>query len=294
MARIGRKTKKKMQGTSSYAKKVVSPNSPSPPSNKRKRVNYKSRGISHAAPIEHRKDSPDSKSPVDRISARYSIYYTWVNRLDAPPEEDWKGRDGTIHTIRRMLGMPPHARSKIRRVLEEAMRCLRVGECFDGRIEPKNKVGRKVEILPGSAEELLMANWMESHVGFRMTTLLVNEHRREEGKENVSVSAVMSAFYRLQPKVNVLQKVQSGGLNQGWIDASYNVSKQMLVMLGKLTLDEVMTDDAGKSTLQQESNMCHLLVVVYINTHPTATTTINYSNPSRYYSSPLTLTHYSL
>ena len=280
MAPIGRKKKKKMQGTSSYAKNVVSPNSPSPPSNKRQRVKYKSRGISYAAPIEHRKDSPDSKSPVDRISARYSIYYTWVNRLDAPPEEDWKGRDGTIHTIRRILGMPPHARSKIRRVLEEAMRCLRVGECFDGRIEPKNKVGRKVEILPGSAEELLMANWMESHVGFRMTTLLVNEHRREEGKENVSVSAVMSAFYRLEPRVNVLQKVQSGGLNQGWIDASYNVSKQMLVMLGKLTLDEVMTDDAGKSTLQQESNMCHLLVVVYINTHPTATTTINYSNPS--------------
>ena len=124
-----------------------------------------------------------------------------------------------------------------------------------------------------------MANWMESHVGFRMTTLFVNEHRREEGKERVSVSAVMSAFYRLQPQVNVLQKLQSGGLNQGWIDASYNISKQMLIMLGKLTVDEVMTDEASKSTLQQASSMCYLLVVVYISTHPTATTTINYSNP---------------
>ena len=264
MARIGRKYKKKMQGTSSYAKKVLSPNSPSPPSNKRKRVNYKSRGISYAAPIEYEYgyDVPNSKSPVERISTRYSIYYTWVYRLDAPPEKDWKGRDGTIHTIRHILGMPPHARSKIRRVLEEAMRCLRVGKYFDGTIEPKNKLGRKVVILPGSAEELLMANWMESHIGFRMTTLLVNEHRKEEGKERVIVSAVMSAFYRLQPKVSVLQKLQSGGLNQGWMDASYNVSKQMLVMLGKLTVDEVMTDEAGKSTLEQESNICYLLVEV--------------------------------
>ena len=262
MARIGRKYKKKMQGASSYVKKALSPNSPSPPSNKRKRVNYKSRGISYSGPITHDYGPPNVHSPVERISTRYSIYYTWVYRLDAPPEKDWKGRDGTIHSIRRILGMPPHARSKIRRVLEEAMRCLRVGKCFDGTIEPKNKLGRKVLILPGSAEELLMANWMEQHVGFRMTTLLVNEHRKEEGKERVSVSAVMSAFYRLQPKVNVLQKLQSGGLNQGWIDASYNISKQMLIMLGKLTEDEVMTDKTGKSTLQQKSNISYILVAV--------------------------------
>ena len=101
-------------------------------------------------------------------------------------------------------------------------------------------------ILPGSAEESLLATWMESHVGFRMTTILVNEHRREQGEERVSVSAVMSAFYRLQPKVNVLQKLQSGRLNKGWKDASYNIAKQMLVILGQLNEDDVMTDEQGK------------------------------------------------
>ena len=47
-----------------------------------------------------------------------------------------------------------------------------------------------------------------------MTAMLVNEHRGEEGKEQVGVSAVMNAFYCLQTKINVIEKVQSGGLNQ--------------------------------------------------------------------------------
>ena len=52
----------------------------------------------------------------------------------------------------------------------------------------------------------------------------------------------MNAFYRLQPKVNIIQKVQSGGLNQAWMDASYNIAKQMQIMLGRISEDEVMTD----------------------------------------------------
>ena len=105
---------------------------------------------------------------------------------------------------------------------------------------------RPLAIEEGSVEEELIAKWMESHLGFRMTTLLVNEHRKEEGKERVSVSAVMNAFYRLNPKVSIIEKVQSGGNNKGWIEASYNVSKQMQIMMGKLTDNEIMTDQNGK------------------------------------------------
>ena len=103
MARIGRKHKKKMQGTSSY---VVNPDLLSQPSHKRTRLKYKSRGISYATPAEHDTASKQeyaaptySNTPVERISERYSIYYIWVYRLDAPPEEHWKGSDGTIQII---------------------------------------------------------------------------------------------------------------------------------------------------------------------------------------------------
>ena len=46
--------------------------------------------------------------------------------------------------------------------------------------------------------------------------------------------------------MDVLQKLVSGGHNQAWINARYNVTKQMQVMQGKLTRDEIMTDpDTG-------------------------------------------------
>ena len=86
---------------------------------------------------------------------------------------------------------------------------------------------------------------MEAYCGFRQTTFMVNEHRRQQGKDRVSVYAVMAAFYRLQPKIDVLQKVQSGGDKQGWINARYNVAKQMEAMQGKLTQQEVLTDSTG-------------------------------------------------
>ena len=75
---------------------------------------------------------------------------------------------------------------------------MAIGFDYNG-LNKFNAQGRKTSILPGSQEEPLIANWMESHVKFRMTTTLVNEHSREEGKDRVGLSAVMSTFYRLSP-----------------------------------------------------------------------------------------------
>ena len=90
---------------------------------------------------------------------------------------------------------------------------------------------------------------MESHCEFCMTILLVNEHRREQGLERVSCYAVMSAFHWLKPKIKVIKKVESGGENADWISASYNICKQMQIMLGKLTVDDIMKDSEGKYSL---------------------------------------------
>mmetsp|Transcript_14233 Transcript_14233/g.14416 ORF Transcript_14233/g.14416 Transcript_14233/m.14416 type:complete len:114 (-) Transcript_14233:138-479(-) len=70
------------------------------------------------------------------------------------------------------------------------MRCVRVGQSFDGTI--KTHFGQNKFIKPGSANEALIATWMELHCGFWMTTLMVNEHRKEEGKDFVSRYAVMN------------------------------------------------------------------------------------------------------
>ena len=69
----------------------------------------------------------------------------------------------------------------------------------------------------------------------------------------MSVYCVMLAFYHVKPKVNVLVKVQSGGHNQGWITARYNQSKQVQAMLGRLSEEEVMTDQTGNVDTQNKS-----------------------------------------
>ena len=78
-----------------------------------------------------------------------------------------------------------------------------------------------------------------------MTTMLVNEHRREEGSERVGVTSIINAFYCLKPKISIIEKVQSGGLNEGWMNSSYNIAKQMKKMLGEMNMDEIMTDCDG-------------------------------------------------
>lgn len=65
------------------------------------------------------------------------------------------------------LCMDPNQRRVIRRTLEEIMRCTAEGFEFNEKIEQKDKTGRKIIILPGSIEELLIANRIEAYCGFR-------------------------------------------------------------------------------------------------------------------------------
>ena len=109
-------------------------------------------------------------------SLRHAIYYYFIHRLDAPHEEHWSGKEGTISVIRHHLELPPHTRRKILRTLQHIMICIRAGLPFAGKLG--TTTGRHILITKGSIEEELIARWMEAHLGFRMTTMLVNEHRR--------------------------------------------------------------------------------------------------------------------
>ena len=155
-----------------------------------------------------------------RVCYRMAIYYYFMEVLDAPYCIHWRCKGGTISIIRKALHMAPSQRRLIKRTLQEMMRCAIDGIKFDGNIENLNKTGRNINILPRSVEELLIANWMEAHYGFRMTTFMVNEHRRQQGDDEVSVYAVMSAFYRLQPQVDVLINVQSGGIRKAGLTSA--------------------------------------------------------------------------
>ena len=205
MGGIGRRYKRKMQGTSSYIK-VVSPSPTShPPSVKRKRLKYKRNGgadTSIKRTIAHKLEQ--CAQPLS-ISLRHTIYYHYIQCLDGPHEDHWGGKKGTAAIIRKYLQLLSYTRRNIRCTVEKIMLCIRTGTPSVGKLG--TTTGCHILIESGSAEEELIARWMESHLGFWMTTMLVNEHRREVGKQWVEVSAVMNVFYRLQPKVTIIEKV---------------------------------------------------------------------------------------
>ena len=53
--------------------------------------------------------------------------------------------------------------------------------------------------------------------------------------------AVMTTFYCLKLKIDVLQKIMSGENNTPWIQARYNATKQMQAMMGYISVDKVKT-----------------------------------------------------
>ena len=44
-----------------------------------------------------------------------------------------------------------------------------------------------------------------------MTTTMVNNHRKKEGKDCVSVHGVMLTFYRLQAGITIVRKISQVG-----------------------------------------------------------------------------------
>ena len=81
---------------------------------------------------------------------------------------------------------------------------------------------------------------MEANLGFRNTLIMVNTHRIEEGRQPVGKNAIMHAFDRMNPKINKVQKLPQGNKSHSaWALARKNQTKQFLVMLGELTLEEL-------------------------------------------------------
>ena len=112
---IGRKKKKKMQGTSSY---ICKTSQPSPSSPKRIRIHYKRQGGITSIPKHKDIPFPD-QTDASRKCVRFAIYYFWLHDLDGPHKEHWNGKGGMIANIRKSLKMPINTQKKIRRTLEE-------------------------------------------------------------------------------------------------------------------------------------------------------------------------------
>ena len=80
-------------------------------------------------------------------------------------------------------------------------------------------------------------------MGFRNTTIMVNHHRREEGRIPVGHNTVMNAFDRMQPLITKIEKRCQGDTNNDeWACARKNWSKQLLIMRGVITKEQLLTE----------------------------------------------------
>ena len=163
---------------------------------------------------------------------RTAIAFYYRHVLKAPPKVEWDGRDGTISIIQRELKIESSKRRTIKSVLDK------LDECINKKIKFSptgiyQSLGPKIIIKEGSYEECIIADWMEQGLGFRMTTLMVNQHRLEEDLLPVGRNCVMNAFYRMKPLVTKLKKMPQGNINnEEWMLARKNQCRQMMVMLG--------------------------------------------------------------
>ena len=165
-------------------------------------------------------------------------YYAHV--IGATDRKFWGGKDGVIAKICEVWNLNRQQRRKVRRILESVHECRFRNTDYDGRSKRKYNKGRTILILPGSVEEGLIADWMEAGLGFRHTTTMVNQHRREEGLRIVGRSCVMSTFDRMNPILtNIAKCCQGNSNNEGWRTARYNQTKQMMVMTGHITKEEL-------------------------------------------------------
>ena len=102
-------------------------------------------------------DSPGSSGDYERMSLlekRLLISYYYVQVMNAPAPEHWKGWDGTIVEILRGLDMTNDGYRKVESVIHQTYKCLVEKHRYMGHIQWKG--GRSNFVQPSSEEEQMM------------------------------------------------------------------------------------------------------------------------------------------
>lgn len=139
--------------------------------------------------------------PKAKLSSRaqsLAIAYVYAQKLGAPNETEWDGHHGTVSSIIRELALAPGSRETVWRVLRSLQKCHKNGVEYTGE-QNGGSGGANRLIEPESLDCQIIADSMESFVGLRQTTTLLNENRIARGLQHVGVSAVDNAVKRLNP-----------------------------------------------------------------------------------------------
>ena len=139
-----------------------------------------------------------------------------------------------------LFNLSKYKRRVVQIILDDLETCRSKGITYKCDHRRHTNQGRQTMIVPGSSDEGITADWMESNLGFRMTIIMVNQYRVEEGRVHVGCNAVMNVFDQMNPILTKTQKrCQGDSNNDACAKARKCQCKQLLFMRGKTTKEEL-------------------------------------------------------
>ena len=134
-----------------------------------------------------------------QLRAAMGTYYLWI--FGRQPSKNWGGKKGIITSLNNQWNLYGINRRFVNKILLSVENSIQDKTTYLGDDLRKNNKGRPNMIKHGSIDEQIIAEWMEAGLGFRQTTAMVNQQRREEGRLVVGRSCVMLHFIKMQPKI---------------------------------------------------------------------------------------------
>ena len=131
---------------------------------------------------------------ISSVGNKLAIACFYMNALNAPPDEFWKGKNGVINRILnvfqiRNLGYYVWVRD----ILQAVRECIVSDKEYTGQL-PKKRRGRTHILSTDSEEAKLLAASMEKGLGIRHATWRVNTYRDLRGEEVVGQTCVFGLF----------------------------------------------------------------------------------------------------
>ena len=138
------------------------------------------------------------------------------------------------------------------KVLRNVTTCYKYGLEYEGKKEFQHERPTRI-IKCGTVEAELIVKWMEEGLGFRLTTMFLNEQPRQEGKKEISVKTVYNAFHQMKPLITKVEKKPQQPENlKLWAEARYNWVTQLLIRTRSIPDESVPVDMRMKSYFNPE------------------------------------------
>ena len=176
--------------------------------------------------------------PFDfEVTRRLAIAYVFVNVLHVPAEVEWpdgnefSGNYPIMAFIKNTLDIPKG--TDIKYVLRDILDCVASRREYNG-LRRALGTTRPPIIDKDDVEAQIIADEIEAGSSLIQATRTVNEHRKENDLEPLSLSAVYGLSLRLEGEVKPIRKTKQGSAdaNSNWAKARHRWCLQLLKRMG--------------------------------------------------------------